>query len=297
MPTSDLLITTNSFLELGGAIFGKRVLAWDIRSKGIQVRTNVKAPQAMTKLSAKGSPRPYSAADNQAGNGAKFTDRVLTVRQSKWDYDFDPEDFRNTYLANADGAPFVEAAQNQVAKEYLDKLTTGALYSGVYNAAGSATVDICDGFGTKIAAEVLATNLVPVVTGAITTANAVDKVELVAQSVPAWMREQGFIVYCSFNVFDKYKAQYRSAYGYHFKPDEKGEYRLDGINAVLRPMAMMNASQRLIATVENNLVIGTDNDAVEVHASMRRNIIEVRQLMPIGTEIQDLDAIIVNDQA
>jgi hypothetical protein len=298
--TIDLQITTNSFVEQGGPIFGRHVLDWNIRKNGIQVRTNVKKPQAMAKLSAKGQPQPYAAADNTAGNGPKITDRVLTVYGSKWDFDFDAQDFRNTYLADLeDDTSFVDAANAQVAREYLSYLTTATLYNGVRNAAGVAPADICDGFAKIIATEITATNLVPIVTGAITAANAVTQVELVAESVPTWMREYpgGFIIHCSYNVFDKYKKHYRSLNAYAFKPDETGKYKLDGINAVLQPQAMMGNSQRLIATIDGNLVVGTDTDSVEVFASLRRNIIEVRQLMPLGVQIQDLEALFVNDQA
>jgi hypothetical protein len=59
----------------------------------------------------------------------------------------------------------------------------------------------------------------------------------------------------------------------------------------------MGTSSRLIATLPDNLVFGTDVERVQVAASQRRNIIEVRLMMPIGTQIQDLDAILVNDQA
>jgi hypothetical protein len=297
MASPDLQITTNSFLELGGPIFGKKVLGWNIRSRGIQVRTNVKAPQAMTKLSAKGTPKPYASADETANNGVKFTDRILTAYQSKWDFDFDPEEFRNTYLAKADGTPFVEAANNQVADEYLNYLVQSTLYGGIRNAAGTTPADICNGFGKIIADEITATNLVPIVTGAITSANAVDKVELVAHGVSAYMREKGFIIHCSYSVLDKYKQHYRTLNGFQFKPDETGGYKIDGVNAYLMPQSFMGSSQRLIATLDQNLVVGTDKEAVEVHATLRRNIIEVRQMMPLGCQIQDLDVVYVNDQA
>jgi hypothetical protein len=45
------------------------------------------------------------------------------------------------------------------------------------------------------------------------------------------------------------------------------------------------------------LIIGTDLEGVEVAASMRRNIIEVRQMMAVGLQFADLDAMVVNDQA
>jgi hypothetical protein len=299
MPLSDLQIVTNSFVEMGGPVFGKRVLNWNIRSRGIQVRTNVKAPQVMTKLSAKGAPRPYRSQGDTTGNGAKFTDRTLTALQSKWDYEFDPEDFRNTYLAKADGAPFAEAANDQVAKEYLDHLLRTTLYFGVKNAAGTGPADICDGFGKVIADEITAINLVPVITGAITNTNAVDKVEMVAEAVPSFMRQEGaepFFIHCSFNVFDKYKKHYRVLNSFAFKPDETGRYKIDGVNAYLMPQVFMGNSQRLIATLDGNLVVGTDIEQVQVHATARMNISEVRQMMPLGVQIQDLDCLVVNDQ-
>lgn len=298
MGTIDLQITTNSFVEQGGPIFGKQVLNWNIKGKGIQVRTNVKKPQALAKLSAKGAPQPYAGADNTNGNGPLLTDRVLTVFGSKWDYDLDTEELKNTYLADMeDDASFTELANAQVAKQYLDYLQRSTLYFGVRNSAGTAPADICDGFGTIIANEILAAHLTPIVTGAITSANAVEQVELVAGQLPAWMRDFGFIIHCSYNVFDKYKARYRSLNAYGFKPNEAGQYTIDGMNGVLMPQAMMGNSQRLIATVANNLVVGTDNESIEVHASLRRNIIEVRQMMPLGVQIQDLESLYVNDQA
>lgn len=298
MATIDLQITTNSFVEQGGPIFGRHVLDWNIKRKGIQVRTNVKTPQALAKLSAKGTPMPYSGADNTAGNGPKFTDRVLTVYGSKWDYDLDTEEFKNTYLARLeDDASFTEMANAQVAKEYLAYLQTSTLYFGVRNAAGTTPADICDGWGTILAREITAGNLAPIVTGAITSANAVEQVELVAGQLPAWMRDYGFMIHCSYNVFDKYKARYRALNAYGFKPNEAGQYQIDGMNGILVPQAFMGNSQRLIATIDGNLVVGTDNESIEVFASLRRNIIEVRQMMPLGTEIQDLEALFVNDQA
>jgi hypothetical protein len=81
------------------------------------------------------------------------------------------------------------------------------------------------------------------------------------------------------------------------KRTPEGDYKLDNINGIIRPVGWMNSSARLIATVENNLVFGTDIENVQVAASVRRNIIEARPMMAAGTQIQDLAAIFVNDQA
>jgi hypothetical protein len=166
-------------------------LDWDIRNAGIEVRTNVKAPQALTKLSADGAPRPYRIADDF--NGATFTDRVLTVYMGKYDMQLDAEDLRNKYLATLPEFPFEQFAVQQAAKQYLDAVTPSTLGLGVYNAAGStAAVDLWTGWLSIIAAEITATTIAPVVTGAITSANAVTKVEQVADAAPTLVKAQRF---------------------------------------------------------------------------------------------------------
>jgi hypothetical protein len=59
----------------------------------------------------------------------------------------------------------------------------------------------------------------------------------------------------------------------------------------------MGTSQRLIATIPNNLVLGTDIEAAQVYATPHLNIIETRLMMPLGCQFQDLGAMAVNDQA
>ncbi len=282
---------------VGGAeIFRKNVLNWNLRGLGVQVRTNVNTPQALTKLSAVGNPRPYRTQDDFS-TGPDFSDRTLTAFQSKWDYEFDPENFRNTYLAELPDMPFEQAAVDQVSRTYLDIITRLTLWSGVRNGGGTAAADLCDGWGTIIAAEITATNITPVATGAITTANAVTKVEQVAESLPLWLREMGFIIYCSFNVFDKYKTHYRTLNSFGFNRTERGDAVIDGFNGVLRPVAFMGTSQRLAATIPGNLVFGTDMERVATHPTPHLNILKIRHMMPTGCQIQDLDALVVNDQA
>lgn len=292
----DLSSLTASFVERGPSIFTKQLLGWNLRGQGIQVRTNVNAPQAMTKLSAVGNPRPYTAADSTT-QGSRFTDRVLTSYQSKWDFDFDAEDFRNTYLANDPGAPFYEAVINHVSEAFLDDMTRNTLYLGSRNASGTTAAAICDGWGKTIADLITATTIAPVVTGAITDVNGVAQFELLITNAPTWLREKGGIVYCSYAKFDNFRKDYRTRFGFQFDKNAEGRYKLDNLNFEIRPVSWMGTSSRLILTTENNLVFGTDIERVQVAASMRRNIIEVRLMMPAGTQIQDLDAIVVNDQA
>lgn len=305
MANPDLSTLTSAFVEFGGKIFMKNVNEADfmLTADGIAVYKNVSKPLALPKLSAVGNPRPYRSQDDTSGNGVKYTDRVLTAYQSKWDMDFDPEEHRNKYLndGSIDPAkvPFWKYCVEQFTKEYLSQINDNTAYLGSYNASGSTAAAIATGWGTTIAAEITATNLTPVVTGAITTSNAVDKVELVVKDaqVKPWMRKKGMIVYVSFATFDKFVAHYRTLNGYQYIPSVNGEYKIDGVNAILKPVSWMGTSSRIIATVVGNLCTGVDKDNVVVAATARRNIIEARPMFPVGFQIADLEAIVVNDQA
>lgn len=299
MANPDVSAISSSFVEFGGQVFGKNVLSWDIRNDGVEVRTNVKAPQVLPKLSAVGGPRPYRAQDDTSGNGVKFTDRTLTAYNSKWDYDFDPEEFRNTYLAMPaeTRGMFAQEAAAQLAKEYLAGIYSSTLYLGVRNASGTGAADICSGWGKIIADEITATNLTPVATGAITAANAVTKVEQLADATPIWMKKNGYFIYCSYTVFQYYAANYRTLNGFQFQPNAIGRYSLDNRNAYLRPVGWMGTSNRIIATLDGNAVFGTDVEAITVASSVRRNIIEARPMMAAGCQWKDLEAMVVNDQA
>lgn len=294
--TPDLSLITAAFVEFGGDIFMRNVNDWNI-DPAIAVYKKVNKPQVLPKMSAVGVPQPYRVNDDSGVQGVQMTDRTLLVYQSKWDYDVDPEAWRNTYLANDEENPYYQFILNQIAKEYLAQLNDITIYNGVYNAAGVTPVDIATGWGSIIAAEILAGNLVPVVTGVITAANAVTAVETLAAGAPTWMKEKQTTIFCSWQVFEFYKVHYRSAFGFSFQKRENGEYMVDGYaNMRLKPVSWMGTSQRLILTAHGNLIVGTDADSVSVHASTRRNLIEVRQMMPIGLQIADLEALVVNEQ-
>jgi hypothetical protein len=280
----------------GASIFRQGVLDWDLRNQGVQIRTNVKSPQALTKLSAVGGPRPYRTQDD-FGTGPDFSDRTITAFQSKWDYEFDPENFRNTYLAELPDMPFEQASVQEVSRKYLDSIITSTLWLGVRDAAGTDAADLCNGWGTIIAAEITATNITPITTGAITTANAVTQVEKVANGLPTWVKKRGYRVYVSYDVFEKYLAHYRTLNGFQYQPDQNGSYRLDGRKGILYPTDFMGSSQRIVATVDNNLVFGTDIERVQPYPTPHLNILKIRHMMPVGCEIQDLAALAVNDVA
>ncbi len=301
MASPDLSAITSSFVEFGGQIISKQVNAWNVRQQGIKVMLGVNKPQVLPKLSATGTPRPYRSQDDTSGNGVAFDDRTLIAYQSKWDHDFDPEQFRNTYLSNNDERPYYVPALEQVAKEYLAYLNNSTLYLGVRNGSGTTPADVCDGWGTIIAAEIVNNALTPISTDDLTDTNAVDViegfVEEAASGTNQFMLERDSIVYLSWGNWFKFMRSYRTLNSYQIKLDETMAYRLDNRNVTLRPASWMGSSNRLIYTLSDNLVFGTDVNSVATYASQRRNIVEVRHMMPAGCQIADLGVLFVNDKA
>lgn len=296
MPTHDLTALTNGFVG-SAEVYRKNLLQWNIRKFGIQVRTNVNTPQALAKFESAGNAMPYRKQDDFVGT--VVTDRVLTAFQAKLDQELDPEDFRNEYLAQLPEMPFNDFAIQAGGEKFLSDLMTSTLWTGVRNASGTAAVDICDGWGTILAAEITATNLTEVATGALTSANAVTKVEEVYEACPTWMKEkeEGIIIYCSYGTLEKYKKHYRTLNAFGFKRDEKGQYPLDGANAILMPVSFMGTSGRVVATLRGNFVFGTDIEQLKNHPTPHLNLLRNRIMFPVGCQIKDLDAISLNDQA
>lgn len=298
--TLDLSALTNAFVG-GGEIFGKEVLAWDIRDAGIQIRTNVKTPQALAKYTADGKPRPYRKDDDF--NGGTFTDRVLTVRMSKYDQEIDSEDLRNEYLAELPEAQsggllnFEAFAVQQAAKQYLEALITDTLGSGVYDANGSDAADIADGWLTILAAAIIAGDTVEVATGAITGANAVTKVELLHDACPTKLKKKGMRILCSHSIAEFYATHYRVLNGFGFDPKMQDKIKLDNRKAVLQAVDWLDGSQRLIATADSNLIFGTDMDTLKMYPTPHLNILQNRIMFAVGCQIRDFDMLRCNDQA
>lgn len=297
--TPNLAALSTTFGLLGPTIFKKLINDFDLSNDGVMVYKNVKTPIKLPKVSAAGGPRPYSSGDN-TNNAVVFGDRELSAYQSKWDFDVDIENLRNTYLATfkPGGQSFAEYCIQVVGEAYLASINDNTVYLGVRNAAGTGAADIADGFGTILAAEITAANITPVTTTAITTsALAGSEIPKITSAVSVPMRKKGYRILCSYDIFDFYAAWYADNFKYSFNPDALGRYRINNQNAFIQPVSWLGTSQRLIATIDNNLSMGTDGDRIQVATSVRRNVIEARLMMPVGFQIGDLEALVVNSNA
>jgi hypothetical protein len=302
----DVTSISTELNKFGGSLLKKSVNQAKFKAD-FEVLRNVKQPIVLPRIATVGEPRPYRPQRDETGNKVKFSDRRMVVMQSKLDMeDFDPEVYRNTYLAAAaDGRldpnknPFYSDLLNKIDEDYWAAINDKVVLAGSYNASGTTAADIATGIGTLIAAEITAGEIVPITTGAITNANAVAKVETLHNALPAWMKERGATIFCSYDILQKYKENYRATFGYTFKPNEMGEYMLDGTQTKLVARSWMAASQRLICVPSDkkNLYFGTDTDSMEFYATPVLNLLQIRVLFPIAFQIADLDALFVNDQA
>lgn len=295
--TPDLSALTTDFVNFGGKILMNNVNKLDLEGQGILVLKNLDKPEVLPKLSATGNPRPYRENDDSASQGVVGTDRTLTARKAKWDFLYDPEKYFNTYLAKGASDPYYQFSLNVLSEAFMAAINDSVLGSGVYNASGSTAAAIADGFLTTIAAEISGGGLTAIATGAVTSSNAVEKVDVMIAALPEWMVQKGGVVLCSRTVFNYYVQRYRSLYNYQFKANADGEYQIDNYPSwKLKVASWMGSSNRLIATIKDNLVVGFGS-GMRIAASTSRNLIEGRILTEVGCEIADLSAIKVNDQA
>lgn len=297
-PTVAALST--SLVDKGPEIFKKYVNELDLSAEGLTVYKSVSKPIALPKIAASGNPRPYTAADS-VGVGGVFTDRTLTVYQSKWDFDLDPEQFRNTYLnqylGTTDAPEGHQVVMDQAIKEYMAAIHDSTFWSGIRNATGTSAADICDGFEELIGAAKVSNPGMIITTGSISSSDAVTKIDTFVAGLPAWLLKKGCQILCSIGVWNDYRTHYRTLNTFSFVPNPNGEYFVDGYsNVKLKWVSWLpSTSDILIATVPGNMIMGTDSDAVNVSTSMNRNILEVRLMMPVGFQIADIEAMYVND--
>lgn len=161
---------------------------------------------------------------------------------------------------------------------------------------------ISDGWGTIIADEITNSNLTPISTSALTSSNALDKIELMYNGMTEAHRKIGGVFYLSPAKYRNYVIHERTVFGTQATPDMG-----TGVKTVygdpkwtIKPATWLGTSGRVIATQPENLIFGTNLEAdlgkisksVEtLHGS--DHVIKWRQ----GAEIADLETFYVNDQA
>ena len=164
---------------------------------------------------------------------------------------------------------------------------------------------ICTGWGKIIANEIAAGNIAGanlITTGALTSSNAFDKVELMIDGMSVAHRKLGGTIRMSHAAYAKYLKQERTIYTSALTPGMGAEKKTvyGHPNWVIDPCTWMGTSSRLIATQKENLVFGTnlEGDTGKIAKSIE-TLHGTKSVVKwyAGCEIADLETLYVNDQA
>lgn len=164
---------------------------------------------------------------------------------------------------------------------------------------------ISKGWGTIIASEITGGGIAGsnlITTGAITSSNALTKVEAMVAGMTQAHRNLGGIIRVSPTVYDNYLIEEKSVYPYQLSQTMgTGKKFVYGYpNWTIERCSWMGSSSRIIATQFDNLVFGTnlEGDMGKVAKTIEtlhgtKSVVKWIQ----GCEIADLETLYVNDQA
>lgn len=236
--------------------------------------------------------------------------RILKVRPWKIDLTFYPQLLERQYNAFLRGQkitpeelPFAEFFFNEMAKKANENARTSVLFKGVYNASGTTPIAVADGYLKIITDEITATNITPVATGAVSLATVLDDVDDVIAGLHEAAQTAGGDVLVSPTLFKWYVHKYRTEYGANanYTGMAKDMVEIDGTNFILKREPGLSGSQRIIATVANNLYLGVGHEGVDGNIIIQPNKrgIDVMVDAKIGPQIYSIGtrALSVNDQA
>lgn len=253
-----------------------------------------------------GDPTTFSASNDAFTPGV----RMLKTRPWKIDLTFYPQLMERQYNAYLRGQkitpselPFAEFFFNEVTKKAKENMRLSALFKGSYNGAGTAPADIFDGYLEIIADEITATNITPVATGVVSLSTVLDDVDDVIAGLHEAAQSAGGHVLVSPTLFKWYVHAYRTAYGNNanYTGMAKDEVEIDGTSFVLKREPGMAGSQRIIATVADNLYLGVGHEGVDgnIIIEKEKRGINVMVDAKAGPQIYSISnrALSVNDQA
>lgn len=245
--------------------------------------------------------------------GVAFTPYLNTVYRAKVDVLLDNMDeIVDSYLHfMADESkdrkdwPLVKyIIDNHVIPQMVEDLNI-AMCRGVYVAptpgtAGTA-IGTMNGLQKIITDEIFATSLVPIVTGAITSANAVTKLELFADGIDSDYTDKGGVVFCSKSVERMYKEHYRTLFGTTNAVGSKNNVSLDNYPIELVGLKGWGSSQRLLFTptgASGNLLYMYDKIFTPTTFEAQKEDRSVKLLgdLHTGVGFNTLEAVFANDQ-
>jgi hypothetical protein len=272
----------------------------------LTVLPGIKSKLKLTKLTVKDGVRGYREAFDDADDDLAYSGRDAETELLKRDIKINPLKYRTTHMSevmkpgvNPDDIPFAPFVNESIMKQIASEVQRGSYLAvkGDY----STLLTSFNGLGTIIANEIIATNLTPIATGALTNLNAVAKFEQMVAAMPVQFVDEGFEIKASVDSVRKYQEDYRERYGKYKEKNEKGMLEVEDVagKVTIKPCTWMGTSGRLIATPFENALACIDGlgDMDKIITDLELEIIKYRILFALGFQFRDLGALRVNDQA
>ncbi len=231
--------------------------------------------------------------------------RIMQVRTCKVEVELEPLKYHHTYLGlfikpGTDPAnlPFEQYLMGKITAAAKEQMEVKGMFKGVYNPAGSTPADTMDGLNTIIEGEILAGGIAPIVTGAITSANVVEKLEGLFAMLPEEYQASPFKLFVSPKIKHWYNQTYRAAFGGVTHNTEFNKQYLDGTQCEIVPMPGLSGSGRVHLVPAWNAFFGTDlaSDLDVVRTQLDKWVINVMMSFKIGVQIGSLGYYWTNDQ-
>jgi len=162
----------------------------------VTVYPDVKNETTLTTLMVDKIVKPYTSSFTPTEKAIKFVPRTIGVKVAKADLLIEPEQYRQTYLAqfmpkkgvagvSPEDLPFAKYIWEAVMAEFGEELNNDCAWAGVYNAAGTEAKDVANGYGTIIKELITAEKMGGVANiGALTADDAYEQLTALWRSIP-----------------------------------------------------------------------------------------------------------------
>lgn len=245
-----------------------------------------------------------------------WTQRVIESFLNKIEFSFVPTEWENNYmgfLRKSGQDPYDFPFEAFVLMKIIQKQRK-EFEDAVWHAVQAGTPADTDllqatfnGFLKIISDEITATNISPVLTGAITKANIIEKIQDMWAAVDtAYKTDAEMAILMDFTDFDLYRIAYKEKY--HQSPQTAPQtgtdypgilFELGGGRVRMIPVPGLGTSKRKIITPLNNLVIGYDGvENMNINVEQNKWQLDFFGAYRIGVQFRTLEegVLVVNDQ-
>lgn len=288
-------------------VLAKMYQAEDAR-KYFNVVSGVQDEYVMTEMEIQEMTQPYQSGWTPKGE-ATFRPEIIKARGVKVDFPFTPKSLEATWIgylktngSSPEEYPFVqyiyEKIVEKVAREVSSCTINGVYVAPTAGTAGGAATSF-NGILKVVTDAITATKITATVTGAITSVNVVDKIELLVDALPNEYRDQELTMLMSPSVARMYFRKRRADFGGN-NDYKAGETLVDFTNVKIVTPRYMNGSSRLIVTKSDNLLMVEDgvNEEENILVQANRRQLEVMMDFKRGVGFGIIqDYVWANDQA